>query len=72
MLAYDEQWDGMVYDFSDTKSIVTSISHQELTGLTSFKIKYISFFLDLCSQALVYEPVKEVYRKKLGAFKLID
>ena len=66
MLGYDELWNGMVYDFSDSKNIVTSISHNELTGLTSLRMKYIGFFVKLCCHSLDFEPVKDVYRKKLS------
>ena len=67
MLGYDELWNGMVYDFSDSKNLVTSIGHNELTGLTYLRMKFIGFFVKLCCDSLDYEPVNDVYRKKLSA-----
>ena len=48
------------------------MNHQELLGLTQLRLKYIRFFMDLCRQALDYEPIKEIYKKKLHAFKQVD
>ena len=71
-LIYEDHWNGMIYDDRDKKNMITSMNHQELLGLTQLRLKYIRFFLDLCRQALDYEPIKEIYKKKLHAFKQVD
>lgn len=62
----------MVYDDGDKKNLITSMNHQELLGLTQLRLKYIRFFVDLCREARDYEPIKEIYKKKLQAFKQVD
>lgn len=62
----------MIYDDRDRKNLITSLNHQELLGLTHTRLKYIRFFIDLCREANDYEPIKEIYKKKLQAFKQID
>jgi len=66
ILAYEETWNGMIYDESDKKNIITSMNHQELLGLTQLRIKYIKFFIDLCMQAHDYEPIKDIFKKKFS------
>ena len=69
ILNYEEQWNGMIYDYGDKKNLLTSVNHQELLGLTFLRLKYLSSYVELCGQALDYEPIKEVYKKKLSAYK---
>jgi len=71
-LTYEDHWNGMIYDDRDKKNMITSLNHQELLGLTQLRLKYIRFFVDLCRQGLDYEPIKEIYKKKLHAFKQVD
>lgn len=71
-LTYEDHWNGMVYDDGDQKNIFSSINHQELLGLTQLRLKYIKFFVDLCAEARDHEPLKEIYKKKLQAFKQVD
>ena len=72
ILAYEETWNGMIYDESDKKNIITSMNHQELLGLTQLRIKYVKFFIDLCMQAHDYEPIKDIFKKKLQSFKQFE
>ena len=62
----------MIYDDRDKKNMLTSMNHQELLGLTQLRVKYIKFFVNLCSNALEFEPIKEIYKKKLSALRLVD
>lgn len=69
---YEDHWNGMIYDESDKKNMLTSMNHQELLGLTNFRLKCLTFFITLCHHAQDYEPVKEIYKKKLQAFRQLD
>lgn len=64
-VAYEDVWNGMIYDESDDKNMLTSMGHHELLGLTRFRLKFLLFFISLCQNALDYEPVKDIYKKKL-------
>lgn len=68
-LSYEDHWNGMVYDEGDKKNLITSINHQELLGLTQLRLKYVRFFSYICEQGRDYEPLKEIYKKKLQVFK---
>ena len=71
-ITYEDVWNGMIYDESDDKNMLTSMGHHELLGLTRFRLKFLLSFISLCQNALDYEPVKEIYKKKLWAFKQLD
>lgn len=71
-ITYEDVWNGMIYDESDEKNMLTSMGHHELLGLTNFRLKFLHFYMSLCHKALDYEPVKEIYKKKLWAFKQLD
>lgn len=62
----------MIYDESDEKNMITSMGHHELLGLTRFRLKFLLFFIQLCRNSLDYEPVKEIYKKKLATFKQLE
>lgn len=38
--SYEDFWNGVIYEFSEQKNLVTSVAHQELTGLTQLRLKY--------------------------------
>jgi len=72
ILNYEDQWNGMIYDYGDQKNLITSINHQELLGLTQLRIKYTTFFIEIAQKALDYECIKEIYKKKQASFKSTD
>lgn len=44
-ISYEEVWNGMIYDESDEKNMLTSMGHHELLGLTRFRLKFLLFFV---------------------------
>lgn len=71
-ISYEEVWNGMIYDECDEKNMLTSMAHHELLGLTRFRLKFLLFFIQICRNSLDYEPVKEIYKKKLQTFKQLE
>jgi len=69
LLNYDDVWNGMIYDNCEKKNLITSLSHQELLGLTLFKFECYQNYFDLCFFAKDYDLVKDIYKKKLHAYK---
>ena len=72
MMTYEDTWNGMIYDDRDKKNIITSMAHHELLGLTQLRIRYIKVLIDLCKEGHDYEPIKDIFKKKLQQMKLID
>lgn len=71
-MTYEDTWNGMIYDDRDKKNIITSMGHHELLGLTQLRIRYIKVLIDLCKEGHDYEPIKDIFKKKLQQMKLID
>lgn len=69
---YEDSWNGVIYEYSDLKNPLTSMNHQELLGLTQLRLKYCNFFVSLAEHSLDYEPIKDIYKKKLTLFKQSD
>lgn len=71
-VSYEDTWNGMIYDDSDQKTMSTSLAHQELTGFTTTRIKYLQFFMHLCERSLDFESLKDIYKRELAAIKFLD
>lgn len=72
VLNYDELWNGTIFENEDKKNLLTSLSHQEVSGLTVTKMKFTKLFLEICQKSLDYDIVREIYKKKQQAFKLVE
>lgn len=67
--SYDDHWNGVIYEFSEQKNPVTSMAHQELSGLTQVRLKYTRFALELAEKAQDYESIKDIFNKKKVLYK---
>jgi hypothetical protein len=69
---YEETWAGTIYDEFEQKNMLSSMHHQELSGLAMTKLKMSAHFLRLCHEALDFEGPKELYKRELNPMKAVD
>lgn len=67
--SYEDFWNGVIYEFSEQKNLVTSVAHQELTGLTQLRLKYTQFVVEMAERAQDYESIKDIFNKKKVLYK---